>query len=571
MKPGRKPGIVSFIVVTLLVVLLLWAGIDGPKELFVFLGVIFLWFVWFSGWRRHRKLAGQIEELQAAAAASREPAITPTLAGAQPQAAAASAAVAPAPATAGFAARPAPALEPSSSPPPPPPPMPPAQAAANLTFAQVESAAEPGPSLFERLRSLLKFEEMLGTNWMAKIGALILVLGVAFFLAWQLREVGPAGKVTAGWLVGVGLLGTGIFFERQERYRIIARAAVAAGWAIAFFTAFAMNHIKATRVLDSALADLGLMLLVAAAMVVHTLRYRSQVATGLAFLSAFVGLFASVFPTREFAPPDVYGLTAAVVLATGVAVVALRMQWFVLEVCAIVATFLHHFVWLIHIIRPMGKHHHAFPEFLPSAGILVSYWVVYRVSYLVRRGQGHERISALAALLNTSLLLAVLKYQAVHPEYAFWTLLVLGAIELGLGQLRTARQRQMPHIVLTVIGACLLMTAIPFRIGLQAHQVSLIWLAAAETFFLVGVLTPEKAYRRAALSASGPLGGYSSTAPAASSESSVTASSLAAILGVRMDGPDVKGEFAAASIAALVALVLCLNIHWSPRRWAAQF
>src|SRR5262249_39578910 len=197
MKPSRKPGIVSFIVVTLLVVLLLWAGVDGPRELFVFLAVIFLWFVWFSGWRRHRKLASQIEELSAAVATGREPAITSTVAAAQPHAAAASAAAA-APAPTVPADQPATAV----SSPPPPPPMPPAQAAANLSFAQIDTAAQPaGPSLFERLRSLLKFEELLGTNWMAKIGALILVLGVAFFLAWQLREVGPAGKVTAGWLV----------------------------------------------------------------------------------------------------------------------------------------------------------------------------------------------------------------------------------------------------------------------------------------------------------------------------------------------------------------------------------
>src|SRR5262249_52928446 len=152
-------------------------------------------------------------------------------------------------------------------------------------------------------------------------------------------------------------------------------------------------------------ADILLMFVVAAAMVWHTLRYRSQVATGLAFLSAFAGLFASVFPSKDVAPPDVYSLTAAVVLAAFVVVVALRMQWFVLEVCAIVATFLNHFVWLIHIIRPMGTHHRAFPEFLPSAVILISYWAVYRASYLIRRGEGHERISALAALLNTGLLL----------------------------------------------------------------------------------------------------------------------------------------------------------------------
>jgi uncharacterized membrane protein len=440
--------------------------------------------------------------------------------------------------------------------------MPPAQAAANLTFAQVETATPPsGPALLERLRSLLKFEELLGTNLFAKIGALLLVLGVAYGLSmvWKNPNVGPWVRVAMGALLGAALLGSGIFFERKERYRIVARAGVAAGWAILFATAFAMNHVPAATVLPSEFADILLMFAVAAAMVWQTLRYRSQVATGLAFLSAFAGLFASVFPSKDVASPDVYSLTAAVVLAAGVVVVALRMQWFVLEVCAIVATFLNHFVWLIHIIRPMGRHHRAFPEFLPSAVILISYWAVYRFSYLKRRGEGHERISALAALLNTGLLLAVLKYQSVHPEIAFWALLALGSVELVLGQLRISRQRSTPHIVLTVIGACLLMTAIPFRVGLQPHQVSLIWLAEAEAFFLVGVLTQEKVFRRIGLFAFVPLVGQ------------LISTEVARVYGMRLDDAYVHGMFVPAGITALVALLLYLNVHWAPRRWGDQF
>ena len=569
MKPGRKPGIVSFVVVTLLAVTLVWIGSETSKDVFAFLAVMFLWYVWFSGWRRHRKLAGQIDELWTAVTAAREAALAPgpapqvQPAGMQPQAtppvAAASAIAASAGAASGQAA--APVFQAGAVAPPPPPPMPPAQAAANLTFAQVETAAPPsGPGLVERLRSLLKFEELLGTNLFAKIGALLIVLGVAYALSvvWK-SDVGAWIRVAIGVLLGVALLGTGAFFERKERYRIVGRAGVAAGWAILFAVAYAMNHVDKARVLPSELADLALMFAVAAGMVLHTLRYRSQIATGLAFLSAYAGIFATVFPSKEVAAPNVSSLTAAVVLAVGVAAVAVLRQWYVLEICAIVATFLNHFVWLIHIIQPMGKHHKPFPEFLPSAIILVSYWAVYRGSYLVRPREGHERLSAVAALLNTGLLLAVLKYQSVHPEYAFWALLALGSIELGLGYLPLARRRSMPHIVLTVIGACLLMTAIPFRIALQAHQVALIWLAEAQAFFLVGVLKQEKVFRRVGLFAFVPLAGQ------------LISTEVARVYGMRIDDAYVHGMFVPAGITALVALVLYLNVHWAPQRWAVQF
>jgi hypothetical protein len=270
-------------------------------------------------------------------------------------------------------------------------------------------------------------------------------------------------------------------------------------------------------------------------------------------------MFVTVLPSSEVAPVGVSSLAAGVVLAAVVAWVAVGRRWFVLEVCAIAATFLNHFVWLIHIIRPMGKHHHAFPEFVSSAGFLVLYWAAYRASYLARSGEGYERISALAAVLNTGLLMAVLKYQSVHPEYAFWALLVLGAVELGLGQIPRARRRFTPHIVLTVIGACLLLTAIPFRAGLQAEFVSLIWLAEAETFFLVGVLTQEKVFRRVGLFAFVPLAGQ------------LISIEAARIFGARMDGADVRGMFVPAAVCALTTLVLYLNVHWASRRWASQF
>jgi uncharacterized membrane protein len=449
---------------------------------------------------------------------------------------------------------------------PPPPPPPPAIAGSTAPPSQPQVIAElarqhgeelfqsvlrePAPSVFERLRPLLNFEELLGTNWLAKIGAALLVLGIAFFLAWQVTQVGPIGKVVVGWLVGGVMLAAGIFFERMERYRIVARAGVAAGWALLFCVAYAMNHIAAARVLESTAADMALMFVVAVAMVVHTLRYRSQVVTGLAFLLAF----GSIAINRV---NDVYSLTAAVVLAAGVVIVALRMRWFLLEICAMAVAYLNHYLWLRPIIEPMGKHHHSFPEFLPSAVILISYWAIFRFSYLWRGSDDNEQLSAAGALLNGGFLLVLLKYQSVHPEWAFWALLVLGIVELSLGQLRNARKRSLPHIVLTVVGACLLLTAIPFRYG--PEYVSLVWLAEAETFFLTGVLARETVFRRVGMFAFVPLIGQ------------LISFEAARVFGARMDGADVKGEFVPAFILAFCALVIYANTHFIARLRAREF
>src|SRR6202045_2177381 len=122
-------------------------------------------------------------------------------------------------------------------------------------FAAVDST----PSLADRFKSSLDIEEMMGTNWLNKLGIIILVLGVAFFLAYQLKTLGPAGKVMVGFATAAVMLGAGVWFDRGLSYRVLARAGIGGGWALSFFTTYAMYHVPAAQVLSSQTVDLVLM------------------------------------------------------------------------------------------------------------------------------------------------------------------------------------------------------------------------------------------------------------------------------------------------------------------------
>lgn len=407
------------------------------------------------------------------------------------------------------------------------------------------------PSLAQHLKSSLDLEETLGTNWLNKLGIAILVLGVAFFLAYQLKTLGPAGKVLVGYAVGGLLLGAGVWFERHDLYRILARAGVGGGWALLFFTTYALYHVPAAQVLTSQLTDLVLMLAVATVMVWHTLRYRSQVVTGLAFLLAFL--------TVTVSHSNVYSLSAGALLAAGLVVIVGRMQWFEMEIFGILASYLNHYLWLRPIIESMGGHRHPFPEFAASAGILALYWLVFRVSYLLRQPQGErqERISTVAALLNTILLLLLFKYQSAHPEWAFWALLTIGAIETALGQLPVTRRRRSAVIVLSTVGTVLLVVAFPFRYS--GMRLSVFWLLEAEALLLIGVWTREIVFRRL---------GAVATLFAAGHMISVDA---ARVYGMRMDDADLRSHPRVAALFAVAAIVFYTNAHWVSRRWSGLF
>jgi len=421
---------------------------------------------------------------------------------------------------------------------------------ASIAARSKQPPAPPFPGVFDRLKGGLDLEEALGANWLNKIGVVILVFGVAFFLAYQLRQVGPAGKVLVGLLVSGALLGGGIFLELKKNYRILGRAFIGGGWALAFFVAYATYHVPAARIFTSQMPSLLLMLAIAAGMVVHTLRYRSQVVTGLAFLLAF--------STLTISQVTAYSLISGVILAFALVVIVGRMKWFELEIFGIAAAYLNHWFWLRRIILPMGAHKHPFPEFYVSAGILLLYWAIFRASYILRRCDARqEKVSTLAALLNSVGLLALLKYQSVYPEWAFRALLVLGTIELALGLLPLTRRRRMAFLILATVGVTLLVAAMPFHF--TGGRLDALWLLEAETLLLAGVIVREIHFRRLGMVTAVLVPIY------------LLSGDAGYLFGLRYYGLTAARDVNLAILCLVAACVFFANSHIVVRRWPELF
>lgn len=397
----------------------------------------------------------------------------------------------------------------------------------------VTSATPP-----RRRVSFSNFEETFGTNWLNKLGIVILVIGVALFLAYEMRAWGPAGKVAVGYLVSAAMLAAGIVFERREQWRILARAGLAGGWALLYFTTYAMYHVPAARILSSEALDLLLLLCIAAGMVAHTLRYSTQVMSALAFLLAF----ATINLSHGGAP----SLLASAILAIALAFVSVRRCWFELELAGIVAAYVNHYLWLRPVIESMQGRVHIFPRYVASAALLCAYWLIFRASYIVRRvpdRQG-EIVSTMAAVLNVALFLAVTSYQSVHPELAFQFFLMLGIVEFVLGQLPVTRRRRAAFIVLSTLGCCLFVAAFPFRYSGETLPAT--WLALAEALLFSGVFLREIVFRRLGLAVA-------------------LAASIQMLTHALLNPISKTGGLAL--LLATAALAFYLDSQWLPRRW----
>ena len=135
------------------------------------------------------------------------------------------------------------------------------------------------------------FEQMLGEKWFNKLGILAVVVGVALLVGYSFRYLGPAGKIGIGFVFGVGMLLFGHFIEKKEDFSIYGKGLVGGGWAISYFTTFAMHHIPAVRLIQSPVLGMALLFSVSALTILDIYRYKSQVATAFSYLLMFITIF----------------------------------------------------------------------------------------------------------------------------------------------------------------------------------------------------------------------------------------------------------------------------------------
>lgn len=175
------------------------------------------------------------------------------------------------------------------------------------------------------------WEVMVGTSWLNKIGVLVLVMGLALLLGYSMANIGPAGRVAVGLVMSAALAAAGVVLERRAESRNYGYGLIAGGWAGAYVTAFAMRAVPAARVLESDVSGLAVLLAVATGMVAHSLRYRSETVTTLAYVAAYVPL--------AFTPLTTYSLIASVPLVISLLFVAQRLGWSSIAALGLASTY----------------------------------------------------------------------------------------------------------------------------------------------------------------------------------------------------------------------------------------
>ncbi|MGC2662218.1 MAG: DUF2339 domain-containing protein [Bryobacteraceae bacterium] len=256
-----------------------------------------------------------------------------------------------------------------------------------------------------------EWEVLVGGSVLNKLGALVIVVGLGLFLAYSFAYMGPVGRATISAVLSAALLGAGIRVERKPRFRTFSYGLIGAGWAGLYATAYAMYALPAARVIADPSVGSVILLLTGAAMVFHSLRYKVQTITSIAFFTPFAAL--AVTPSTPFA------LISLVPLAVALLYLSWRLAWYRMALFGLAAT------WGTCFARgvPAGP-------LASSESLLLAYWLLFEAFDLLRqrRNVADPLLQLLMPLNAISFIaLSYAAWQAQAPNH-LWIGAALGAV-----------------------------------------------------------------------------------------------------------------------------------------------
>ena len=356
----------------------------------------------------------------------------------------------------------------------------PAQALREETVA-VSEAFEPEPS------QAVDWEQVIGGNWLARVGVLALILGVAFFLklAFDNDWIGPTGRVALGAVGGLAMMGAGEFW--QKRYPGYARALSGGGVGLLYLSTYAAFAIFDLIDIYPAVV---LLLIESVVSAVLALRYESNALAIIGVAGAFCAPFvlgASDLEGRASSSSDGAGYDLiAYVLAVDVGVLVLSTfrRWYWFRLTALLASLASYGIWYIEFgdaAGALGAEIALTCIFLVFVGVTTFFHLIW-----VR---GPRTLDLSLMTFNATAYFAI-SYALLFNEYRDWMggfSLAIAVFYLGMAYIALRRSPENARLSLFAfgIGVIFLTIAIPVQlddmawttVGWATQGTVLIWLS----------------------------------------------------------------------------------------------
>jgi len=348
------------------------------------------------------------------------------------------------------------------------------QAQSGLASAQAPSiqptqqAAQPAPSSGPTAGS--RFIQWLTTDWLLKLGAVLLLLGLAWFVSYAFAEnwIGPMGRIALGFVFGSTLL---IFGEWRGRHsEVQGTIFMGVGAAAVLLTTYAAR--TAYDMFDPFTATL-IMLAAIVLMSLSSVMHQSQNRAVLSLLLAAMVPFFTASPDTSVVGLLSYGF---IIIAGTIWVVSMT-QWRLLTALALC-------VYGIYSMMVWG----AVPidDQVLTRVLVFAFGLLFYATALIAhiRVEGQSKREYFVSLGN-ALLLSIWIYQVV-PEHLLSLTTSGVALLFFVGAFVASKFSQKTHVVLEYVAVALALLAAAATFELEGPALSITYSALVSAgIFLV--------------------------------------------------------------------------------------
>ncbi len=219
-----------------------------------------------------------------------------------------------------------------------------------------------------------EWEQILGGNWLARVGVVALIIGVAFFLkfAFDNNWLGPISRVILGVVAGLAMVGGGYYW--RKRYPTLAQAICGGGIGLLYLSIFASFNIFNLIPLYPAV---GLLLLVSIGSAALAIRLNSMALAIIGILGAFCAPFilGSAAPEAAQTGNGLQLLVYVFIVDLGVLALSTVRNWRWFNLLAIFGSLLTYGAWYFQF-------HHQASLLIQQLGITFIFIIFFGVTSL---------------------------------------------------------------------------------------------------------------------------------------------------------------------------------------------
>ncbi|MFH1858609.1 MAG: DUF2339 domain-containing protein [Candidatus Omnitrophota bacterium] len=336
-------------------------------------------------------------------------------------------------------------------------------------------------------------ETKIGKYWLNRIGVGAIILGFGFLIAYTFRYFGVFAKLGTGYLLALIFGAVGTFLEKKKDLRWYGMGLIGGGWALLYFTTYAAHHIEVVRIIDHRSLDLFFLLLISIGAIFHSFKYKSEIATGIAFILPFM--------TSAISHVDTFTLLSCLMSSCALAFLIRRFQWHRLAIGGAITTYLVHLIWIKPQITfsPIwtSTSDVAHTRFWLSIGFLTTYWLLYHLltfSLPTTKTKDENMLTGLSIANAVAYgLLGSYEIFRIAPEGRFAFLFGLGLLYCATGILKRLQERSKLPTVHVLLGMASIAAALPVKF---AHPwTSFAWLIEIFLATVLGCYLKRPAYR----------------------------------------------------------------------------